>query len=68
MREKIETIAAVLSVIAFGLMAGVVGDGEFYGRYETADFIRLIVAGVLLIPALCLCIEAKINENKNNHE
>ncbi len=65
MDDKKEIVAAVLMTIAFLLMYGSVGNAEFYGDYTTADVIRLIVAGVLLIPALGVIIRQKINEHND---
>ena len=61
MDDKKEIVAAVLMTIAFLLMYGSVGNAEFYGDYTTAEVIRLIVAGVLLIPAFGVIIRQKIN-------
>ena len=43
--------AGIALVVGFVLMAGAVGNADFYGGFQTADFVRIAVGFALFIGA-----------------
>ena len=47
-----QIIASIMAIVGFLLMAGAVGDSDFYGYFSIGDFVRISVGLVLAIVAI----------------
>ena len=56
-------IAGIALVVGFILMAGAVGNADFYGGFQTADYVRIAVGFVLFVGA-CPVIKRGEKENR----